>query len=153
MNNLKIINKNGKQYIFDFIRKKYLVLSPEEWVRQHLLMFLTEKKSYPKNLIRVEQKLEGRDMFFRADAVVYDKTGKALMIIECKADNFKINQQVFEQISKYNLYFNVNYLLVSNGSENYVCKLNHEEKSYTFIDEIPCYSDISGRNVVRKTDK
>ncbi len=143
MNKLKIINKDNKRYIFDIIRKKYLVLSPEEWVRQNLLMFLIEEKSYPKNLIRVEQKLEGNDIFFRADAVVYNNKGKALMIIECKADNVKITQKVFEQISKYNLHFKVKYLLVSNGKENYICKLNYADKTYKFIDTIPNYEEIS----------
>ncbi len=142
MNNLKIIHKNNKRYVFDIIRKKYIVLSPEEWVRQNLLMFLIEEKSYPRNLIRVEQQLEGDDMFFRADAIVYDNKGKALMIIECKADNIKITQKVFEQVSKYNLHFKVEYLLVSNGKENYICKLNYTDKTYQFIDEIPNYEEI-----------
>ncbi len=138
----KIINKNNKRYIFDIIRKKYVILTPEEWVRQNLLLFLIEEKSYPKSLIRVEQKLEGKNMFFRSDAIVYDNKGNARMIIECKADNIKITQDVFEQISKYNLYFKVEYLLVSNGKENYICKLNYTDKSYVFLDEIPEYSEL-----------
>ncbi len=139
---LKIVNKNNKKYIFDIIRKKYLILTPEEWVRQNLLLFLIEKKSYPRNLIRVEQKLKGNNMFFRADAVVYNNAGKALMIIECKADNVKITQKAFEQISKYNLQFQVEYLLVSNGKENYICKINYEEKNYIFMSEIPEYGEL-----------
>ncbi len=141
-NKLKIITENNKRYIFDIVRKKYVILTPEEWVRQNLLIYLIDNKSYPKNLIRVEQKLEGKKIFFRADAIVYNNNNKALMIIECKAENVKINQEVFEQISKYNLYFKVEYLLVSNGKENYICKLNYENKTYNFLDEIPDYKDI-----------
>jgi len=141
-NELKIITKDGKEYVLDIVRKKYLVLTPEEWVRQNLLMYLIEEKKYPKNLIRIEQKLEGKHQFFRADVIIYDKTGKARMIIECKAENVKITQDVFEQISKYNLQFKVDYLLVSNGKQNYICKIDYIEKKYTFLKEIPDYKEI-----------
>lgn len=141
-NKLKIVEKEGKRYILDLIRKKYLILTPEEWVRQNLLVFLTEKKGYPKNLIRVEQKLDGKEQFFRADIVIYDKKGKAKMIVECKAENVKITQDVFEQISKYNLQFKVDYLLVSNGKQNFICKLNYATKNYSFLKEIPDYKEL-----------
>ena len=152
---LKIIEKEGKRYILDLIRKKQLVLTPEEWVRQSLLLFLIEKKGYPKNLIRVEQKLEGKDMFFRADIVIYDNSGKPRMIIECKAENVKITQEVFEQISKYNLQFKVDYLMVSNGKQNYVCKIDYEKKNYVFLKEIPDYKEITNeqRSKNHKTKK
>ncbi len=141
-NKLKIIEKEGKRYVLDVIRKKHLVLTPEEWVRQNLLLYLTEEKGYPKNLIRVEQKLEGKQQFFRADIVIYDNLGKPRMIVECKAENVKITQDVFEQISKYNLQFKVDYLLVSNGKQNYICKIDYLKKSYSFLKEIPDYKDI-----------
>ena len=141
-NRLKVVTKKGKDYILDIVRKKYLVLTPEEWVRQNLLVYLIEERNYPKNLIRIEQKLEGKEQFFRADIVIYDKKGIARMIIECKAGNVKITQDVFEQISKYNLQFKVDYLLVSNGKQNYTCKINYQEKNYTFLKDIPYYKDI-----------
>jgi predicted type IV restriction endonuclease len=135
----KVIEKQGKKYIFDPIRKKYLVLTPEEWVRQNLLIYLINEKKFPKNLIRVEQKLSGKDQYFRTDMVVYNRNGEAKMIVECKAGNVKITQDVFEQISKYNIQFNVEYLLVSNGKEHYMCKLDHQSKTYIFLNEIPDY--------------
>lgn len=139
---LKVVNKEGKRYILDIIRKKYLVLTPEEWVRQNLLLFLVEEKGYPPNLIRVEQQLAGKGQYFRADVIIYDKNGKARMIIECKAESVKITQDVFEQISKYNLQFKVDYLLVSNGRQNFICKIDYQNKKYDFLKEIPSYSTI-----------
>jgi len=138
----KVIEKEGKKYIFDFIRKKYLVLSPEEWVRQNLLLLLVNQKKYPKNLIRLEQKLYGKGQFFRSDIVVYDRNGNPKMIIECKAEKVKITQETFEQISKYNFQFKVDFLMVSNGINFYVCKINYETQSYEFLKEIPDYEEI-----------
>ncbi len=140
---LKITEKEGKKYIIDVVRKKQLVLTPEEWVRQNLLVYLINEKGYPKNLIRVEQQLAGKDVFFRADIVIYDNSGKARMIIECKAESVKITQEVFEQISKYNLQFKVDYLVVSNGKQNYICKIDYEQMNYTFLKGIPDYKDIT----------
>lgn len=140
---LKIIDKEGKKYIFDPIRKNYYVLTPEEWVRQNLVLYLTNEKNYPLNLIRVEQKLEGKGQFFRSDLVVYNRKGIAVMIVECKAEKVKISQDVFEQISKYNLQFKVDYLLVTNGLHNYICKINHSDKTYEFMKDIPDYEEIS----------
>jgi hypothetical protein len=138
----KIIEKEGKRYIFDPIRKKYLVLTPEEWVRQNLIIYLVNEKKYPQNLIRVEQKLDGKDQFFRSDIVVYNRNGLPKMIVECKAENVKIKTEVFEQITKYNLQFKVDYLLVSNGIQHYICKIDHTAKSYKFLNEVPEYVDI-----------
>jgi type I site-specific restriction endonuclease len=139
---IKTIEKEGKKYIFDPIRKKYIVLTPEEWVRQNLIVYLVNEKKYPQNLIRIEQKLEGKNQFFRSDIVVYNRNGQPLMIVECKAEKVKITQEVFEQISKYNLQFKVDYLLVSNGIQHFICKINHETKTYVYLKEIPEYEDI-----------
>jgi hypothetical protein len=141
--NIKIIEKDGRKYIFDPIRKKYFVLTPEEWVRQNIIHYLVNKKNYPKNLIRVEQKLEGIDQFFRSDIVIYDRNGMPKMIVECKAEKVKITQSAFEQITKYNFQFKVDYLLVTNGINNFVCKINHQNKTYGFLKEIPFYSEIT----------
>lgn len=142
-NKLKIITKEGKKYIFDFIRKKYLVLTPEEWVRQKTLLYLVETKHFPQNLIRIEQKLEGKNQFFRSDIVVYDRNGKAKLVVECKAESVKITQDVFEQIAKYNSRFKAPYLLVTNGINNYCCKINHDNGSFEFLKEIPDYKEIT----------
>jgi hypothetical protein len=138
----KIIEKEGKKYIFDSIRKKYLVLTPEEWVRQNLINYLVNEKKYPKTLIRVEQKLEGKDQFFRSDIVIYDRNGLPKMIVECKAEKVKITQEVFEQITKYNFQFKVDYLMVSNGIQHYICKIDHLNKTWEFLKEVPEYEDI-----------
>jgi len=138
----KVIEKDSKKFIFDQIRKKYLVLTPEEWVRQNLIIYLVNKKNYPKNLIRVEQKLDGNDQFFRTDIVIYNRNGVPKMIVECKAEKVKIKQEVFEQITKYNLQFKVDYLLVSNGIQNYICKIDHQAKTYEFLKEVPEYEDL-----------
>jgi len=140
--NFKIIQKNQKKYIFDSIRKKYVLLTPEEWVRQNTIQYLVNTKNYPPNLIRIEQKLEGKDQFFRSDIIIYDRNGKAKMIVECKAEKVKINQDVFDQISKYNIQFKVDYLMVTNGIQHFVCKIDHVEKSYAFLVEVPNYVDL-----------
>ena len=141
-NNFKIIQKNQKKYIFDSIRKKYVILTPEEWVRQKTIHYLVNSKNYPPNLIRIEQKLKGKEQFFRSDIVVYDRNGKAKMIVECKAEKVKITQDTFEQISKYNMQFEVDYLMVTNGIQHFVCKIDYLNKTYTFLPEVPDYLDI-----------
>jgi hypothetical protein len=138
----KVIEKDGKKYIFDSIRKKYLVLTPEEWVRQNLINYLVKEKKYPKTLIRVEQKLEGKEQFFRSDIVIYDRNGLPKMIVECKAEKVKITQDVFEQITKYNFQFKVDYLLISNGIQHYICKIDHHHKTWKFLKEVPEYEEI-----------
>jgi len=140
--NFKIIQKNQKKYIFDSIRKKYIVLTPEEWVRQNTIQYLVNIKNYPSNLIRIEQKLKGKEQFFRSDIIIYDRNGKAKMIVECKAEKVKITQDAFEQISKYNMQFEVDYLLVTNGIQNYICKIDYANKSYAFLLEVPDYGDL-----------
>jgi hypothetical protein len=139
----KFIIKNQKRYIFDSIRKKYVVLTPEEWVRQNTIHYLVHAKNYPPNLIRIEQKLKGKEQFFRSDIVIYDRNGNAKMIVECKAENIKITQDVFDQISKYNMQFEVEYLMVTNGKQNYICKLDYIEKNFIFLNEIPDYQEIT----------
>jgi len=140
--NFKIIQKNQKKYIFDSIRKKYVVLTPEEWVRQSTIHYLVNIKNYPPNLIRIEQKLKGKEQFFRSDIILYDRNGKAKMIVECKAEKVKITQDVFEQISKYNMQFEVDYLMVTNGIQNYICKIDYSHKSYAFLSEVPDYAEL-----------
>ncbi len=148
-NELKIMNNEGKDYVFDPVRKKYVILNPEEIVRQRLILYLINQKAYPVNLMRVEQKLKGKNEFFRSDIVIYDRNGNAKMIVECKAENVKINQDVFEQISKYNMQFKVDYLLVSNGITNYICKIDYKNNSYMFLNEIPTYNDILNNQTLK----
>ncbi len=139
---IKIITKDKKKYIFDVIRKKHIVLTPEEWVRQNFIKYLVEEKAYPSGLIGVEQQLPGNDQNFRTDIVIYSRTAKAIMIIECKSEKIKISQDVFDQAAKYNFQFKANYLVVTNGINHYICKLNYQEKSYIFMKEVPDYKEL-----------
>lgn len=128
--------------IFDFIRKKYVALTPEEWVRQNFLRFLVEEKKYPASLIFLEQTLKVYKMQKRCDAVVYDKKRTPQMIIEFKSPDVALNQKVFDQIARYNITLHVNYLIVSNGLKHFCCLINPESSSYLFLDDIPEYSAL-----------
>ncbi|HNW88283.1 MAG TPA: type I restriction enzyme HsdR N-terminal domain-containing protein [Bacteroidales bacterium] len=128
--------------IFDFIRKKYVTLTPEEWVRQNFLKFLVEEKKYPSSLIFLEQTLKVYKMQKRCDAVVYDKKGAPQMIIEFKSPDVALTQKVFDQIARYNITLHVNYLIVSNGLKHFCCLINPKSSSYLFLDDIPEYSAL-----------
>lgn len=125
--------------IFDIVRKKYVVLTPEEWVRQHLLHFLVYEKQYPLSLLSVEKKLVVNRMEKRADLVVYSSELKPLLIAECKAPSVKLNQQTVDQAARYNWSLNVDYLLITNGLTTWVCKIDRGGQSYLYLNEIPSY--------------
>ncbi len=132
---------NGYQ-IFDDFRKKNIKLTPEEWVRQNFLRFLVEEKDFPKELIAVETELKVNDMKKRCDAIVYNKEGKPLIIIEFKAPNVPINQHVFDQTAVYNTQLNVDYFIMSNGLQHISCRVNKEQYSYDFFETIPSYNQF-----------
>jgi len=137
------IRKNNKSYeIFDFIRKQYVSLSPEEWVRQNFIRFLVEEKKYPQVLIAVEKSIKLNRMIRRPDIVIYNKNIKAKLIVECKAPSVKINQTTLDQIVRYNMVLKVDYLVVSNGLVHYCVKINYKENKYDFINEIPDFSQL-----------
>ena len=136
---LKIKEEGGTRYIFDSIRKKYLVLLPEEWVRQNFIQFLVRDKNYAASLIAIEKGLKLNELQKRADIVIYDKQAKPIVLIECKAPKVKINQEVFEQVARYNMVFKVPYLVVTNGLEHYCAKVNFETNSFEFLKDIPDY--------------
>ena len=138
----KISQKDGKNIIFDDLRRRYVNLSPEEWVRQHFIHFLISYKGYPKNLMVNEVTLKLNNMLRRCDTVLYNKDLTPIMIIEYKAPNVKLSQKIFTQISTYNLILKVDYLIVSNGLNHYICKMNYESQSYTFLPDIPNYNDL-----------
>ena len=135
----KIKHENGNTLIFDEIRKKYLVLSPEEWVRQHIVQFIIREKSYPKSLIKLEGGLKLNTLQKRTDIVVYDNTGQKILLVECKAPSVKITQKAFDQIARYNSIHKIPLLFVSNGLEHYVCSIDVEAASYTFLHDLPAY--------------
>ncbi|MFO7977706.1 MAG: type I restriction enzyme HsdR N-terminal domain-containing protein [Bacteroidales bacterium] len=134
--------QGDKALIFDAFRKKYVALTPEEWVRQHFLAWLALEKFYPVGLIAVEAPLKYHRMAKRADAIIYDQQGKALMIIECKAPEVKITQKVFDQVARYNLPFQVAYLVVTNGMEHFCCKMNDAAQGWAFLDQVPDYLNL-----------
>ncbi|MEN8188150.1 MAG: type I restriction enzyme HsdR N-terminal domain-containing protein [Bacteroidota bacterium] len=135
----KIKNNENKYLIFDIIRKKYVVLNPEEWVRQHWIHYLLEEKKYPSSLTAVEKQLTINDLQKRTDILIFDKKGKPDIIVECKAPNIKISQNTFDQIARYNLKLRAKYLIVTNGLQHFYCKMNHEEMKYEFLQDIPDY--------------
>ena len=131
-------NKN-KTYIFDQIRKKYMVLTPEEWVRQHFVKFLIDEKKYPVSLIAIEKQLTINNLKKRSDILVFNAKGKPDVIVECKSPSVKITQDTFDQIARYNLKLQANYLVVTNGLEHFYCKMDFENETYVFLKEIPNY--------------
>lgn len=138
----KITACEGKQQIFDILRKCYVALTPEEWVRQHFVHYLIEKKGYPARLMGNEVPITLNGTRRRCDTVVYDKSLTPRMIIEYKAPDVKITKEVFAQISRYNLTLKVNYLIISNGMQHYCCKMDYANKTFTFLNEIPEYECI-----------
>ncbi len=134
------IKNNEKHYlIFDEIRKKYIVLTPEEWVRQHYIHFLLKEKNYPTSLVAVEKQFTINNLKKRTDILVFSREGTVNIIVECKAPHIKITQETFDQIARYNLKLNANYLIVTNGLEHYYCKLDTENETYVFLKDIPTY--------------
>jgi len=138
--NIKLIEQ--RKYIFDFIRKKYVILTPEEWVRQNFLKYLVDEKKYPASLIFVEKEFKLNNLSKRSDAVVYNRSGNPILIVECKAGSVKIDQKVFDQIARYNMKLNVDFLIVTNGLEHFCCKIDYENKKYLFLKEVPEYKNL-----------
>ncbi len=130
-------NSENKVAIFDEIRKKFIILTPEEWVRQHVVLFLLLFKNYPKSYINVEKLIKINDLNKRYDIVVYQPNGELFLLIECKAPEVKITQQTFDQIARYNLVLKAKYLMVSNGLNHYFCQMDFENEKYVFLNELP----------------
>ena len=138
----KLQQQNGKNVIFDALRKKYVALTPEEWVRQHFIRFLTDYKGYPKGLLANEIQLVLNGTKKRCDTVLFNKDLSARMIVEYKAPHIEITQAVFDQITRYNMVLKVDYLIVSNGINHYCCRIDYNTMSYTFLPEIPDYQSL-----------
>lgn len=132
----------GKVEIFDPVRKKYVKLTPEEWVRQNFIQYLVDEKEYPQSLVLIEKGLSLNRMKKRFDAVVYSKQGQPLVLIEFKSPQVKIDQKVFEQIAAYNLQLKVKYLIVSNGLKHYCCMINYSTGKIDFLANIPFYTEL-----------
>jgi hypothetical protein len=138
--NYKFKSSENKRFIFDTIRKKFMVLTPEEWVRQHFVHYLIRYKKYPVSLIAIEKQLTVNELKKRTDILVFDKKGNPDIIVECKAPKVPINQSTFDQIARYNLKLNAKYLIVTNGLQHYYCQMDFENERYVFLENIPDYS-------------
>lgn len=140
---LKAENSGDKNLkIFDIVRKKFVRLSPEEWVRQHLVHFLVYDKNVPPSLTAVEKLVMVNRLQRRFDILVYSKKHKPLLLVECKAPEVIINQSVFDQAARYNLTLGASYFVLSNGLETYCCKMDQSKERYHFLEELPSYDKL-----------
>jgi len=135
----KIKSSENKRFIFDTVRKKYVALTPEEWVRQHFVLYLVSEKKYPLSLIGIEKELIINNLKKRTDILIFNRTGKPELIVECKAPSVKITQDTFDQIARYNLKLNATYLVVTNGLSHFYCKMDFTNQRYLFLKDIPNY--------------
>ena len=132
-----IKNSEKGPQIFDVIRKKFVSLTPEEWVRQHVIHFLIHEKKAPKSLINAEKQFSLAGLSKRFDLILYRADGSVQLIVECKAPSVPIDQHVFDQVARYNQKFQATYMMVTNGLEHYFCTFDHTNKKYLFLAELP----------------
>lgn len=137
------IKKTDRLYIWDRLRRRYVALTPEEWVRQHFINYLVTEKSYPETLIANEIQINLNHQKRRCDSVVYNKELVPLVIVEYKSPDVKITQEVFNQIVRYNIVLRVKYLIVSNGLEHYCCRMNYSDMTFEYLSEIPDYAAVN----------
>ncbi|MEI7422043.1 MAG: type I restriction enzyme HsdR N-terminal domain-containing protein [Prolixibacteraceae bacterium] len=135
--------KEGRRLIFDAYRRRWVRLTPEEWVRQHFVKYLIEEKHFPASLMAIEKSLRMNQQDFRTDAVVFSTSGIPLLIIECKAPEVKITQKTFDQIIRYNFELQVDYLIVTNGLSHFCCRIDKLAGSYEFLKELPDFREIN----------
>ena len=141
---LRLRDNGGRRQVFDVLRRRYVALTPEEWVRQHFVHFLIVYKGYPKGLLANEVELRVGEKRLRCDTLLYNRVMQPQMIVEYKAPDVAITQRVFDQITVYNLLLHVDYLVVSNGRQHYCCRMDYEQQSYTFLHDIPEWSMVNG---------
>ena len=139
---IKLQEKDGKRMILDFLRKKYVALTPEEWVRQHFVHFLVDHKGYPQGLLANEVELRIGDKRLRCDTLLYNKEARPRMIIEYKAPTVALKQKTFDKISIYSHLLKADYLIISNGLQHYCCKMNIPQRSHCFLEDIPDYENL-----------
>jgi len=134
--------ENERQYIFDIFRKKYVQLTPEEFVRQSFAMYLVREKGYPESLIMTEQSLQLNTLTKRCDILVHKPAGTPVVLVECKAPGVKIGNDTFDQVARYNMVFNVKYLMLTNGMKHFCCLVNFDSREVSFLDSIPPYDAL-----------
>ncbi len=138
----KIRKSSNSLEIFDPLRNKFVILTPEEWVRQHFVNFLISEKEYPKSLMANEESIIFNKLSRRCDTVVYNKTLDPLMIIEYKKSELQISQSIFDQVVRYNSVLKVKYIIVSNGVNHYCCEMDYKNHSYKYLTDIPNYNEL-----------
>ncbi|MBM3262328.1 MAG: type I restriction enzyme HsdR N-terminal domain-containing protein [candidate division Zixibacteria bacterium] len=136
------VDEQGAPVIFDTVRRKYVRLTPEEWVRQHLLRYLVEGRGFPSGLAAVETGFFYGGSPVRADLILHDRTGKPILMAECKAPDIKITQTVFEQLARYNTVVGARYLVATNGVTHFCCLRPPDTGGYVFLHELPIYSEV-----------
>jgi len=139
---LRMKKQEGKEYVFDRLRKQFVRLTPEEYVRQQFVSFLIEYKGYPSSRLANEIGIVLGNVKKRCDTILYDNYLQPLMIIEYKAPSLVISQKTFDQIARYNLALQVPWLIVSNGMQHFCCRIDKEKKAYVFVNEIPEYNSV-----------
>jgi hypothetical protein len=140
--NFRFRVRDGKKYVLDEFRKKYVLFTPEEEVRQRFARYLAEEKGYPASLIQTEHALKLNRMLRRCDILVHKPAGSPSVLVECKAPGVKITGETFDQAARYNMVFKVKYLMVTNGLRHYCCYIDFSEKRVRFLEEIPCYGSL-----------
>lgn len=133
-------NTEGRISIFDEIRKKFIILTPEEWVRQNVVQYLLQEKKYPKSYINVEKVIKINGLIKRYDVVVFQPNGKLFLLVECKSTDIAINQTTFDQIARYNMVLESEYLMVTNGINHYFCQMDYQNEKYNFLKELPAFN-------------
>lgn len=133
----------GKRMIYDPVRGKYVRLTPEEWVRQHFVQYLVQELGYPPALLAIEAAFTYQGMDRRADVIAHDRSGRPALLVECKAPNVPVSQDTFDQAAGYNRVIRARFLVVTNGYDHYCCEIDHEARSYRFMDQLPPFDDVS----------
>ena len=145
--NFDVRNADGSVVILDRVRQRFVPLTPEEWVRQHLIQYLVEDLDVPKGFIALEASIPAHDRNYRADVVVYDRNMQPVLIAECKNPSVKIKQDVFDQIGLYNTVCKAPYLLVTNGLQHYCCRVDHKNRESRFTNELPSYQKMISSSI------
>ena len=142
----KLRDINNRQEIYDPVRHRFVALTPEEWVRQHLIAYLTLIKNYPVSIIGVEKQLRLNKLQKRFDLVVFGRNASPFLLVECKAPGVEITEKTFDQAARYNMLLQAEYFLITNGLEHYTCRIDYEHKQYIFIEEIPGFERVNDQN-------
>lgn len=135
-------NDQNRLEIFDSIRRKYVVLTPEEWVRQNFIRYLVDFKKFPASLMAIEKSLKVNNLSKRTDIVQYSKEGNPIVIVECKAPHITINEDTFAQAAMYNLKMQVDYLIMTNGLVHFCCKINNHTHQLEYLKDVPNYTEL-----------